>query len=338
MDTMLLSLLTGYALLGAVVTAMWAPLLIDVLYRMNIVVRHVLTRNRVNEEFVKIHAHKSGTPTMGGLMISLTVLVLTILLVPAEGFRNVFIIGWSLFTLYGLVEGLMVFARKVDEKFKLLQESFGWRIGKLVILFLLVLFMIIVASQTLGVESITLWRGVELTLNWISIPLMAFFASLAMYGMEITDGLDGLVTGQFLIAITTYTVVVLLTGSVELLPYLALVGGSSLVYLYFNINPARVFMGGTGTLPIGFLLLLVALATDTISVFVIMGAMFWVELLSSGMQIIAIKFFKRKIFRIAPLHHHYEAIGWPETKVVQRFWLAAILFSILSLWLWSIAA
>lgn len=327
---------TSFALFALFATAAWAPLLINLLYKMNIVVRHVLMRNRMNEEFIKIHAHKSGTPTMGGLMISVTVALLAVLFIPETPLRDVFLVGWILFSLYGFVEGMMVFARKVDEKFKLLQESFVWRLGKLGILFLIVAGMVMLISSALGVSEIYLFGGLVLPISWVTLPAITFVIGLGMYGGEINDGLDGLVTGEFLIGILSYTVISVISGHVELLPLLGLMLGSCLVYLYFNINPARVFMGGTGTLPIMFALILFAIVTDTVTVFAVMGIVFWVELFSSMSQILAIKFFKRKIFRIAPIHHHFEAIGWPESKVVQRFWLAAAVFAVLALWVMGV--
>jgi phospho-N-acetylmuramoyl-pentapeptide-transferase len=326
---------TTYIILSIVATAAWAPLLIDWLYKFNIVVRHVLTRNKMNEEFIKIHAHKSGTPTMGGLMISATVFLLVLLAFPASALKSVFLIGWFLMTLYGFVEGSMVFARKVDEKFRLLQETFGWRLGKLGILYVICAGMLMLIGRYLGVESITLLPNVVIPLTIASALIGGLAMVLAIYGMEITDGLDGLVTGQFLIALMAYLVIIVLTGRLELVPYLGLIVGSTIVYLYFNINPARVFMGGTGTLPIGFALMLFAVLTNTVPILFILGMIFWVELFSSMSQIIAIRFFKKRIFKLAPLHHHFEAIGWPETKVVQRFWLFAGVFALLALWVFS---
>lgn len=323
---------TSYALLALFATAAWAPLLINMLYKMNIVVRHVLMRNRMNEEFIKIHAHKSGTPTMGGLMISVTVALLAVIFVPQTPLRDVFLIGWLLFALYGFVEGMMVFARKVDEKFKLMQESFIWRLGKLAILFLIAAGMVMLISSTLGITEIYLFGGLVLPITWLTLPVITFVVGMGMYGGEINDGLDGLVTGEFLIAILTFGVISIISGHVELLPFLGLMLGSCLVYLYFNINPARVFMGGTGTLPIMFALMMFAIITDTVVVFAVMGIVFWIELFSSLIQILSIRFFGRKVFRIAPIHHHFEAIGWPEPKVVQRFWLAAAVAAVVALW------
>lgn len=331
-----LQVFTNFALLGFFSAALWAPVLINLLYKMNIVVRHVLMSNKMNEEFIKIHAHKSGTPTMGGLIISVVVLLWVILLIPTSPIRTVFIIGWSLTTLYGFIEGSLVFARKVDEKFKLMQESFVWRIGKLGVLYLLALLIVYLIKTQLGIDTVTLLPGVEVATTPLAILFGAFGVVLSMYGMEITDGADGLVTGQFIIATITYGIISVILGRVDFLPYLGLILGASFVYLYFNINPARVFMGGTGTLPIGFTLILFALVTNTLPVFVVMGIVFWVELASSFIQIMAIRVWKVKVFRIAPLHHHFEAKGWSEAKVVQRFWLGSAVASLAALWVFSL--
>lgn len=328
--------ITQHVLIAIFVTFVWAPLLISLLYKLSFITQHVLMKNKMNAEFIKIHGHKSGTPNNGGLMISVTVFVLAWILAPASEFRNVFLVGWALFSMYGLSEELLVMVRKVDQRFRLLQETFGWRVGKLVILYIIALGVVSWSTALLEINQLTLFGDFIIPLNTINLLILSFLAILAIYGIEITDGADGLVTGQFVISISTYLVLSLVTGHAELLPYLGLMLGSSIVYLYFNISPARVFMGSIGTMPVAFALILFAAVTDTVVPFVIMGAVFWAELISSTIQILSMRFLKRKIFRIAPLHHHFEAMGWSESKVVQRFWLASGVAAIIALWVSSI--
>lgn len=330
-----LSLVLGFTLLAMVVTALYAPFLIKLLYKMQIVVRHSLMGNKMNEEFIKIQGHKTGTPTLGGLMISFTVLLLTIVFVNDSALKTIFIIFWGLFTLYGLIEGLIVYARKLSDRFKLLETSFEWRMGKLFLLYLISLFSVALTAKLLNIESISIF-GIIIAVNALTIFIGSVFFVLAMYGMEITDGADGLVTGQFIITIISYIVISVLTGNAELLPILSLVLGSCIVYLYFNINPARVFMGGTGTFPIAFVILFSSLITNTVDILILMGIIFWAELASSALQIIWIKIFKKRLFKIAPVHHYFESIGWPETKMVQRFWLFSAIFAIFALWIFSV--
>jgi phospho-N-acetylmuramoyl-pentapeptide-transferase len=332
----MLGTLTNYALLAFSLTAVFAPLLINILYRFNIVVRHRLMKNKMNEEFIRLHSHKSGTPRSGGLMISVTVGLLTLLFVPHDAFRMVFLMGWTIFSLYGFADDLVVSIKKISDRFRLLQESFFWRIGKLGLLYLLTATIIAVAVNALHIQQLSIVGDLYLELNTLNILLLAFFAIFAIYGIEITDGLDGLVAGQFLLAFVVFAVLSILSGRSDLLPYIGLLIGSMMVYLYFNITPARVFMGASGTFPVAFALLLFTLVTNSVLPFLILGTPFWIELFSSAVQILSIKFRGKKVFRIAPIHHHFEALGWPEAKVVQRFWLAAALAGLLALWIYTL--
>lgn len=329
----MLSTFTNYLLLAFSVSALIAPVLINVLYRLNVVVRHKLMANKMNEEFIKLHAHKSGTPRSGGLIISIPVLLLTLIFIPQSNIRDIFMIGWSAFALYGLADDLLVSWKKMNDKFRLFQETFVWRVGKLALLVLITTGLVVLFKSQLGLTSISIFNFFAIELTPIAIPVVALAIVLAIYGVEITDGLDGLVAGQFLIGLITYAVIASVTGFTQFLPFLALIFGATVVYLYFNINPARVFMGGSGTMPVAFALIMFALLTHTAGILLIMGTVFWIELASSFIQIVAIRFFKKKVFRIAPIHHHFEAIGWPEAKVVQRFWLAAAAAAVFALWI-----
>jgi phospho-N-acetylmuramoyl-pentapeptide-transferase len=336
-------------LVSFLAAAIWAPILIWILYRLNLVISHKLMGNKMNAEFIKIHGHKSGTPRTGGLIISVPLFVLSAILLPVSDFKMVYLLGVLLFTLYGLSDDLLVSGRKISDKFRLWQETFSWRMVKLLLLFGIGYLLTYLIVNSLGIQEIILWKDLSFLSNiglgaytslaipvasWWAIAIMAFIIITAMYAIEVTDGVDGLVTGLFLILFVAFAVVANLTGVTQIMPVLGLLLGASFVYLYFNINPARVFMGGTGTFPIAFSLILFAIMTQTVLVFFVMGALFWLELLSSFLQIVAIRFFKRKLFKIAPLHHHLEAIGWPETKVVQRLWLLGMVMAVAGLWVY----
>jgi phospho-N-acetylmuramoyl-pentapeptide-transferase len=327
----------NYILLAFAVAALWAPIIISILYKFSLVIQHRLMQDESNAEFIKIHGHKSGTPRSGGLIIFIPVIVLSLIFIPQSTMRDIWLIGWTGLGLYGFADDLLTSTRKLNDKFRQLQETFVWRLGKLALLFFIICGLLALAYTYLGWTSISLFGLVTIPFESLALPGLAFLAAMAIYGVEITDGADGLVTGQFLIALVTYTVVVGMLGRAEFLPMLGLAMGTSIVYLYFNINPARVFMGGSGTMPIAFTLLFIAALTQTLGVVFIMGLVFWVELSSSFIQILSIRFLKRKFFRIAPLHHHFEAVGWPEAKVVQRFWLAATVAAVFALWLFALS-
>jgi len=327
--------ITGFILLSMIVTALYAPYLIKLLYRFHIVVRHKLMPDKTNAEFMKIQGHKSGTPTLGGLMIAISVFILTLLVVPYSSLRTIFLLFWVLYTGYGLAEGLFVYGRKLSVRLRALESSFGFRLAKLGVLYFLGLSALYLTTSVLALTTIDIF-GLDILVTPLTLIVGSLFFTLAIYGIEITDGADGLVTGQFIIALISYILIAVLTGHRDLLPYLSLILGSTIIYLYFNINPARVFMGGTGTFPVAFALLFFAILTNTVDILFILGFIFWVELATSFLQIIWIKFFKRKLFRIAPIHHYFEAIGWPETKMVERFWLVSGILAIIALFVFGL--
>ncbi len=350
--------ITNHALIALIVSAIWAPILIWLLYRFNLVVAVKLLKDKTNAEFVKIHGHKFGTPRSGGLIITIPLYVLGLILLPASDLKMIYLIGVTLFTAYGLADDLITSGRKLSDKFKMFVDSFSWRVAKLLILFFIVYSLIFMLIEVAGIEQIMLWQNMQflsgiglesLTVDLLApvmigdfslgnfpiIALISFLIMTALYAIEITDGADGLVTGQFLILFVVFGIIIASLASIQLAPILGILLGASIVYLYFNINPARVFMGGTGTFPIGFTLVFFAFLTNTLFILLIAGLLFWVELISSFAQMFSMRFLKRKLFKIAPIHHHFEAIGWPESKVVQRFWLFGIVMAVVALWVWG---
>lgn len=317
-------------------SAALAPLIISLLYNGGFVVQHVLMRNKVNAEFIRLQKHKSGTPTMGGLIITIPLFVLSLLLLDNTPIRNVFVLGFGLFSLYGLLDEVLMQKNIKNNAFRLFQESFVWRVGKLCLLYVIGLVVVMLMGRELGIERIDVAGFFTLPFVGMFSFLWAFLLIAGTFGAEITDGLDGLVTGLFLVGYVSYSAVAVLSGMTELLPLIALILGPLFVYLYFNITPARVFMGGVGAIPLGFGLVYLALITDTFIPFVFMSLVFWVELFSSVSQIIAIRFFHRKLFRIAPIHHHFESVGWSEPKIVMRFWLAGAVLALIGLWVYTV--
>ena len=246
----------GIAFLAA---AVLAPIIINVLYHGGIVVQHVLMRSKVNEEFVKLQKHKSGTPTMGGLIIVIPFIILSLIMLPNSPLRNVFLIGFSLFSLYGLLDEMIVKWNIKNEEFRMFQETFVWRVGKLAVLIGIGMLVAILMRTEMGIETVSVLGLFELPFPGMFLPIWGVFIVAGTYGAEITDGLDGLVTGLFLVAYAAYLLIVILTGSLTALPVIALLIGPMLVYLYFNITPARVFMGGVGAIPLGFGLMFLAI-------------------------------------------------------------------------------
>lgn len=163
----------------------------------------------------------------------------------------------------------------------------------------------------------------QIELGWVMIPLFVLAVVSAGNAVNISDGLDGLAGGLLIMSYGAFGVIALLQGNFGIAAFCFTVMGALLAYLWFNIYPARFFMGDVGSFALGTSLGVVAMLTDTLFLLPIIGVLFVAEAGSSLIQIMSKKLFHRKIFISAPVHHHLEAKGWPETKVTMRFWVIA---------------
>ncbi|HEU5248910.1 MAG TPA: phospho-N-acetylmuramoyl-pentapeptide-transferase [Thermoanaerobaculia bacterium] len=291
------------------------------------------------------HLAKAGTPTMGGVLILLAVIAATLLWMDLRN-RLVWI---ALGTLVGF--GVVGFA---DDSVKIAQRrSLGLSgKGKLVPQFL-VAFAAAWAIEhwaTPGtfstVVTFPFLKKLILDLGSFYIPFVAVVLVGASNAVNLTDGLDGLAIGVFGIAAGTYALLAYVSGNAVAARYLqiafvpqagelsvfcgALVG-SSLGFLWYNSHPADVFMGDVGSLPLGGALASVAVMTKQEVLLAIVGGVFVLEALSVIIQVVSFKSTGKRVFRMAPLHHHFELAGWPESRVIARFWIISILFSVLAL-------
>jgi len=173
----------------------------------------------------------------------------------------------------------------------------------------------------LGVMSFHVPFMGDVSIGWLIIPLFAFAAVATGNAVNISDGLDGLAGGLLGISFGAFGVIALLQQQVLLAGFCFTMVGVLLSYLWFNIYPARFFMGDVGSFAYGVSLGVVAMLTNSLLLLPVIGLLFVIEAGSSLTQIVSKKLFKRKIFLSAPIHHHLEAIGWPETKVTMRFWV-----------------
>ena len=184
----------------------------------------------------------------------------------------------------------------------------------------------------LGVVAVNIPFGSPLQLGWLIIPLF-ILVSLAVYASGVIDGIDGLSGGVFASIFASYSIVAFVQNQVDLSAFCAAIVGGLLAFLWFNIPPARFYMSDTGTMGLTLALAVVAFMTDDlgggvgISVLPIIGALLVATVASDIVQVTSKRFFGRKIFRIAPLHHHFEAIGWPGYKVVMRYWVLSVAFA-----------
>ncbi|MCA0978082.1 phospho-N-acetylmuramoyl-pentapeptide-transferase [Qipengyuania flava] len=294
----------------------------------------------IREDGPQTHLAKVGTPTMGGLMI-LASLTLSMLL--WMDLSNPFV--WACMAVTGGF-GLIGF---LDDYDKVSKSSHKGVSGKVRLLFEFAVAGIaswIIVSQINTFVYVPFVNDFGIELG----PLYYVFAAFVIVGagnaVNLTDGLDGLATMPVIIAAGTFAVIAYLVGRVDYSEYLgipyvegagelaifcAAIMGAGLAFLWFNAPPAAVFMGDTGSLALGGALGAIAVATHHEVVLAIVGGLFVFEALSVIIQVFWFKRTGRRVFRMAPIHHHFEQLGWSESKVVIRFWIVAIVLALLGL-------
>ena len=278
------------------------------------------------------HLVKQGTPTMGGVVILLAV-VLTCLIMAKPTFEIWLAAGASLAT--GAL-GLFDDVTKVVQRRSLGLTPHAKMIG----LTLIVAVFFVLAVNVCGVEPVIRFPGGlsidlgALTSTFdvagasIQIPwLYLMFVFLLLAGMSnavnLTDGLDGLAGGTVMMAMLVMAAICYLRDDVNLAIFCAAIAGGCIGFLWFNAYPASIFMGDTGSLAFGAGFASVAILTNTEVVSLVVGALFIVETLSVMIQVVSFKTTGKRVFLMAPIHHHFEKKGWAETKVVIRFWIVS---------------
>ncbi len=277
--------------------------------------------------FLKYHKKKESTPTMGGVLIWGTTLLITLLF------------NYNYHTTL-----LPLFALVAAGTFGLLDDllnifGIGPHRGGLRFRHKLIIYSAIAAVAaywfTWKLEwihaaiHIPSWGGVVLG-GWVALLFFLVVLGTA-FAVDVTDGLDGLAGGLLMLAFTAIAAVAYANGQFGIAGFAGTIIGSLLAFLWFNIYPARFYMGGTGAMALGTTLAVLSFLTNSIAVLPIIGFVFVVEAASVILQVGSKKLFRRKIFLSAPLHHHFEALGWPETKVTMRAWVIGAIGAIIGL-------
>jgi len=279
--------------------------------------RSTSTTGEKLEVFTKLHADKfkRNIPTMAGIIgvLSITIITLGFNLNRAETWLPLAALvgGGAVGLLDDIInirgQGLGVAGLRSSLKFTMIT--------------VLALFLGWFFYVKLGYNSIHLPYLGDIALGWVIVPLFVLAVVATSNAVNISDGLDGLAGGLLAISFGTFGVIALLQGHVLLSGFCFTVVGALLSYLWFNIFPARFFMGDVGSFAFGTSLGVVAMLTNTLFLLPIIGIIFVIEAGSSVVQIVSKKLLHRKVFLSAPIHHHLEAVGWPETKVTMRFWV-----------------
>ena len=288
------------------------------------------------------HHTKAGTPTMGGMLIIFSLVLATLLLADL----NEVYVWVALLVTVG--HGLVGF---LDDYTKLrLRNSAGvpGRV-RLAIEFAiagLAVSWVYAVSEQGGQVTMPFFKGIHPDLGLWYIPFGALVVVGAANAVNLTDGLDGLAIGPVMIAGGTYAVFAYTAGHARIAEYLQIpyvpgagelavfcgaLGAAGLGFLWFNAYPAQMFMGDVGSLALGAALGIVAIITRQEIVLLLVGGIFVVEALSVIGQVVSFKLRRKRIFRMAPIHHHFELLGWPEPQIIVRFWIVAIICALLAL-------
>lgn len=290
--------------------------------------------------FQKLHEHKEGTPTMGGIIIWLPVLILGILFfILAKSFNGL----WSGFNFLSrsqtyLPLGTMMGAALVgliDDILGFFKKGPGG--GGLALRHKLLIYILISSLGALWFWWKLGWDVLYVPfigpvfIGYWFIPFLIFILVASTLSANETDGLDGLLGGVAIIALTALTAVCFFEGKYDLAAFLAVTIGSLITFLWFNIYPAKFFMGDTGAVALGMIIGVVSILTQTALLLPFFAFILVLESLSVIIQLISRKLFHRKVFLLTPLHHHFEAKGWPESQVTMRFWMISGLMAALGI-------
>ena len=310
--------LTLAALASALVVLIMGPIVIPALRRLKF-------GQSIRDEGPKSHQAKSGTPTMGGVMIVAGIVIGTLVFAPwnAKIFLALFI------TLGHFALGFLDDYIKVVKK-----RNLGLRAKqKLAGQILIALVTIVIGTTQLGLNTVLClpWSDSGVDLGMFYYVLIALVLVGTSNAVNLTDGLDGLAAGTVAIASVTFAIACLVLHHYDLAVFAAAVTGACLAFLRFNAHPAKVFMGDTGSLALGGAFAALGILTHRELWLVIIGFIFVIEALSVILQVISFQSTGKRIFRMSPIHHHFELGGWDEWKVVRVFWTVGIIAGIIGL-------
>lgn len=327
----------GLTILSLVITGVLLVPFIDFLYKLKFRRQKQVTKDMFgnrNKTFDKYHGWKVGTPFGAGALIVVAASVLTLW---AYGIFNIVVKPWELFALLFTFVGFGLLGLYDDLK-KLVNGKrrvfFGLRFRyKFLIQWVLASIAATVLYAQLGYSFIFI-HGVGLvSLGFLFVPFAAFVIVSFANAFNITDGLDGLATGVFLICLVAFLSIASNQLDQSLGVFVAILLGATAAFLYFNVYKARIWLGDVGSLSLGATLAVIGLLTGKIIALVVIGGVFVLEVASSLAQVISKKFFHKKLLAASPLHLYLQKKGWEEPKIVMRAWLAAFFFAVLGLYL-----
>ncbi len=331
-----ITLRTVYAVITALILClMIGPYMIELLKKYQI-------GQSVRSDGPSSHFTKAGTPTMGGVLI-LTIVVLAT--IAWADLSNIYV--WLVLAVlvgFGFIGFIDDYLKVVRKKSEGLRGKYKFTLQIAIATLVAIALYYLPAYST--VLSVPFFKDFHPDLGWLYIPFVIFIIVGTSNAVNLTDGLDGLAIGPVIVVTLVYTIITYVAGHAKIANYLLIpfingsgelailcgaVFGAGLGFLWFNTYPASVFMGDVGSLPLGALLGTVAVIAKHELLLMIVGGIFVVETVSVIFQVASFRLHGKRVFLMAPLHHHYELKGWQEPKIIVRFWIIAIMLGLLAL-------
>ncbi|WP_251516268.1 MULTISPECIES: phospho-N-acetylmuramoyl-pentapeptide-transferase [Staphylococcus] len=313
------------AIIAFIITFVLVPVLIPTLKRMKF-------GQSIREEGPQSHMKKTGTPTMGGLTFLISIIITTLLAIIFTDNSNPMILLLFVtigFGLIGFIDDYIIVVKKNNQGLTSKQKFFA-QIGIAVIFFIL--------SQVFNLTDFS--TGIHIPFIGIEVPLSLAYVIFIVFwqvgfsnAVNLTDGLDGLATGLSIIGFTMFAIMSYIQGASSIGIFCVIMIFALVGFLPFNLNPAKVFMGDTGSLALGGIFATISIMLNQELSLIFIGLVFVAETLSVMLQVTSYKLTKKRIFKMAPLHHHFELVGWNEKKVVTVFWTVGLISGLLGLWI-----
>lgn len=319
----------GLTVLSFIVAMLVTPAFTTFLYknRLGKKIRQTDFNQAAAPIFYKLHRHKANTPTMGGLLIWVTAAIITLLFNLS---RQATWLPLAVLAATGIIGA-------IDDLYNI--KGIGPNSGGLRFRHKLLIYTVIaiVGALYFAFKLEWIYRGIhvpgvgDFALGYWYIPLFITVLIGTSFAVNQTDGLDGLAGGLLALAFLSVGGIAFFQGQFGLAAFAGTIVGAILAFLWFNVHPARFFMGDTGSMALGMTLAVLSFLTNTVFILPIIGLVFVLEAASTLSQITSKKLWGRKIFLSAPLHHHFEALGWPETRVTERAWIIGSVCALIGL-------
>lgn len=306
-----------YFIISFLLTVIIGPVIIPMLQRLKI-------GQNVRDDGPETHLTKSGTPTMGGLIMVTSLII--VLVVSRSINKNILILLLSTigFGLVGFIDDYF----KIVNKRSLGLKPYQKLIGQFVLAGILVTYNL--KTSGYGTELILPFTNKLLDLGILYIPFLVIVVVGTVNSVNLTDGLDGLASSITLIVVSFFSIAAFKLGMPDISLFSAILGGSCLGYLIYNAFPAKVFMGDTGSMALGGAVAGISILLNLPLVIPIVGGIYFIEALSVIIQVLSYKTRKKRVFLMAPIHHHFEEKGWHETRVVVMFVSITIILALIS--------